>query len=119
MINTFGDRPVGHHDPGYAQSESIEPTGKTIVQENQTNSHLENVYPDSEESLLRLHKAGWTVTCTIIQTAERPIWIVSGYNGENQVLTASPSRDRAWWEACLQARSVAMLGQFPVPKSFS
>ena len=87
------------------------------MSENSTNPRIDDVYPDCEESLLRLHKAGWTVTCTHFQGNDGPIWIVSGYNGENQVLTASPSRDRAWWEACLQARSVGMLGRFPIPKS--
>ena len=89
------------------------------MSENQTDAHVENVYPDSEESLCRLHSAGWTVNCTKFESGGGLIWIVSGYNGENQVLTASHSRDRAWYEACLQARSVAMLGRFPIPKYYS
>ncbi|MFO0951110.1 MAG: hypothetical protein U0835_08160 [Isosphaeraceae bacterium] len=60
---------------------------------------------------MRLHAAGWTVNCTEFQGVHGPIWIVSGYNGENQVLTAAPSRDEAWWHACIQARSVGMLGR--------
>lgn len=74
-----------------------------------TNEDIDCPHPDSEESLLRLHAAGWSVVCTRFVGANGPVWIVSGYNGENQVLTASSDRDEAWWQACLQARSVGML----------
>ena len=69
------------------------------------------LFPDAEESLLRLHGAGWSVNCTAFHGAKGPVWIVSGYNGENQVLTAASTRDEAWWQACAQARSVGMLGR--------
>ncbi len=65
----------------------------------------------AEESLTRLHRAGWSVTCTEFRNQKGPIWIVSGYNGENQVLTAGTSCDEAWWMACLQARIVGMLAR--------
>jgi hypothetical protein len=68
-------------------------------------------FPDAEESLLRMHDAGWSVTCTEFHGKLGPVWIVSGFNGENQVLTAASTRDEAWWQACLQARSVGMLGR--------
>jgi hypothetical protein len=68
-------------------------------------------FPEAEESLIRLHNAGWSVVCTAFKGAQGRVWIVSGYNGENQVLTASPDRDEAWWHACIQARSVGMLGR--------
>jgi hypothetical protein len=68
-------------------------------------------FPSAGESLQRLHDAGWSVSCTRFQGAQGPVWIVSGYNGENQVLTAAADRDEAWWQACLQARSVGMLGR--------
>lgn len=67
-------------------------------------------FPAAEESLVRLHEAGWNVTCTAFQGSDGAVWIVSGYNGENQVLTASANRDEAWWHACIQARAAGMLG---------
>ncbi|MFO0908752.1 MAG: hypothetical protein U0794_10395 [Isosphaeraceae bacterium] len=75
------------------------------------NEQIGGPFPSSEESLLRLHGAGWSVVCTAFQSAKGTIWIVSGYNGENQVLTAASCRDEAWWHACIQARSVGMLGR--------
>jgi hypothetical protein len=68
-------------------------------------------FPRAEESLDRLHRAGWSVVATAFVGDRGRVWIVSGYNGENQVLTASADRDEAWWHACLQARSVGMLGR--------
>jgi hypothetical protein len=76
-----------------------------------TNEHVSDQFPSSEESLLRLHDAGWSVTCTAFQGENGTVWIVSGHNGENQVLTAALTRDEAWWQACIQARSVGMLGR--------
>lgn len=75
-----------------------------------TNEQVQGPYPDAEESLVQLHGAGWSVVCTRFQGSCGPVWIVSGFNGENQVLTAASSRDEAWFQACLQARSVGMLG---------
>lgn len=80
-----------------------------------TNGQLERAFPCAEESLLRLHRAGWSVSCTVFHGWGGPVWIVSGYNGENQVLTAATTRDEAWWQACLQARSVGMLGRLTPP----
>ena len=54
-------------------------------------------FPDAEESLLRLHRSGWSVNCTRFHGGKGPVWIVSGYNGENQVLSAAATRDEAWW----------------------
>ena len=78
---------------------------------NETNDEDRAEFPCAEESLIRLHRAGWTVTCTEFRGRKGPIWIVSGYNGANQVLTASPDRGEAWWMACVQARSVGMLAR--------
>lgn len=75
------------------------------------NDETANEFPACEESLTRLHSAGWSVVCTEFQGPNGPVWIVSGYNGENQVLAAAPDRDEAWWQACIQARSVGMLGR--------
>lgn len=77
----------------------------------ETNEEVRDRFPSAEESLTRLHRAGWSVTCTEFRGPAGPVWIVSGYNGENQVLTAAPTRDEAWWLACVQARSVGMLGR--------
>jgi hypothetical protein len=68
-------------------------------------------FPEAEESLERLHRAGWSVNCTKFENKLGFVWIVSGYNGENQVLTAASTRDEAWWQASLQARSVGMLAR--------
>lgn len=75
------------------------------------NEQVGSPFPDAEESLLRLYDAGWSVNCTEFHGKLGPVWIVSGFNGENQVLTAAATRDEAWWQACLQARSVGMLGR--------
>ena len=76
-----------------------------------TDGEVRGPFPSAEESLVRLREAGWEVGCSAFSGEEGRVWIVSGYNGENQVLTASPDRDEAWWQACLQARSVGMLGR--------
>jgi hypothetical protein len=75
------------------------------------NDEVRDPFPSAEESLLRLHRAGWSVNCTEFEGRDGPVWIVSGYNGENQVLTAAPTLEEAWWLACVQARSVGMLGR--------
>ncbi len=77
----------------------------------ETNDEIRDRFPTSEDSLGRLHRAGWSVTCTACTGSQGSIWIVSGYNGENQVLTYAANRDEAWWMACIQARSVGMLGR--------
>ena len=81
------------------------------------NNEVSSPFPSAEESLIALHRAGWSVNCTAFESEGRPVWIVSGYNGENQVLTAALTRDEAWWQACLQARSVGMLGRRTEPVS--
>ncbi len=68
-------------------------------------------FPEAEESLSRLHRAGWSVACTAFKGPQTQVWMISGYNGENQILTVSANRDEAWWHACIQARSVGMLGR--------
>ena len=81
----------------------------------ETNGEIRGPFPDAEESLHRLHRAGWSVNCAAFQGESGRVWIVSGYNGENQLLTASADRDEAWWQACLQARSVGMLARWNGP----
>lgn len=77
----------------------------------ETDGEVREPFPSAVESLIRLHRAGWEVTCTAFRGEAGRVWIVSGYNGENQVLTSSGDRDEAWWHACLQARAVGMLGR--------
>ena len=88
---------------------------KALLHEHDANEEVARIYPAAEESLVRLHRAGWSVVCTEFRGGKGPVWIVSGYNGENQVLTAASTKEEAWWQACLQARSVGMLGRLSVP----
>jgi len=76
-------------------------------------------FPEAEESVIRLHDAGWSVVCSRFKGPTGPVWIVSGYNGENQILTASWDRDEAWWHACLQARSAGMLRLSRAPSAIA
>jgi hypothetical protein len=62
-------------------------------------------YPTVDESLERLHRAGWSVGD--YGTATR--WVVSGGNGENLLFAVGGSRAEAWWRACEQAAAVGML----------
>jgi hypothetical protein len=62
-------------------------------------------YPSVDESLDRLHRAGWSVGD--YDTATR--WVVSGSNGENLICAEGASRAEAWWRACGQAAAVGML----------
>jgi hypothetical protein len=78
----------------------------------------ETCFPTAEESLLRLHRAGWSVSCTKFTSPTGPVWIVSGYNGENLVCIAGPTRDEAWWLACEQARAAGMLGRPVMPSAW-
>jgi hypothetical protein len=72
-------------------------------------------FPDAEESLARLLRAGWEIDSTRFQGAEGPVWVVSGHNGENQVRVAAPTREEAWWRACEAAQAVGMLGRPSLP----
>jgi hypothetical protein len=56
-------------------------------------------YATVDESLDRLHRAGWSVGD--YGTVTR--WVVSGSNGENLVYAEVGSRPEAWWRACEQA----------------
>lgn len=75
----------------------------------------EGRFPNAVDSLKRLHGAGWQIGCTRFKGPEGPVWIVSGYNGENQVCVAAADRDEAWWRACEAAQAVGMLGRPHLP----
>jgi hypothetical protein len=62
-------------------------------------------YSSVDESLDRLHRAGWSVGD--YGTATR--WFVSGSNGENLLYAEGRARDEAWWRAGEQAAAVGML----------
>jgi hypothetical protein len=62
-------------------------------------------YPPVDESLDRLHRAGWSVGD--YGTATR--WVVSGSNGENLIFATGSTRPEAWWRACEQAAAGGML----------
>src|SRR4051794_27579679 len=51
-----------------------------------TNEDVGSTFPSAEESLAQLQGAGWSVVCTRFQGSKGAVWIVSGHNGENQVL---------------------------------
>jgi hypothetical protein len=62
-------------------------------------------YPTVDESLDRLHRAGWSIGD--VATATR--WVVTGQNGENLLQAEGTSRAEAYWRACVQARALGML----------
>ena len=66
-------------------------------------------YPTVDESLDRLHRAGWSVGDTAFGPDHALVWLVSGSNGENRLEARGGSRAEAYWRACVQAREVGML----------
>jgi hypothetical protein len=66
-------------------------------------------WPTVDESLDRLHRAGWSVGDSAFGSSHALVWGVSGNNGENVVIAFGKTRAEAWWRACVQAREVGML----------
>jgi hypothetical protein len=66
-------------------------------------------YLSPDESLARLHRAGWSVGDVRLLTAEGAVWWVSGTNGENALSARGRTQAKAWHHACLQARALGML----------
>jgi hypothetical protein len=64
-----------------------------------------STYSNVDESRDRLHRAGWSVG----EIASATRWLVTGSNGENQLVAEGRSQAEAWWNASLQARAVGML----------
>jgi hypothetical protein len=62
-------------------------------------------YPSVDESLDRLHRAGWSIG----ETAGSVAWIVSGMNGEHVIRAEGCSQAEARHRAALQAEAVGML----------
>jgi hypothetical protein len=65
-------------------------------------------YPSVDESLDRLHRAGWSVGEAGTATGS----LVLGTNGENLLEARGASQTEAWWRAYEQARAVGMLAAF-------
>jgi hypothetical protein len=67
-------------------------------------------YSPSEESLIRLHRSGWSAGDAAFAGKDgRLAFWVTGTNGENAIHARAESLDEAWWRAVEQARSVGML----------
>ena len=62
-------------------------------------------YPTVDESLDRLHRAGWSVG----HARFGETWSVYGAIGENVIDAAGPALDEAYWRACELARAIGML----------
>jgi hypothetical protein len=62
-------------------------------------------FPTPDESLFRLHCAGWSVG----ETATASGWLVSGSNGENRIHALGASQAEAWHRALEQAKAVGMV----------
>jgi hypothetical protein len=71
--------------------------------------------PNSDESFLRLHAAGWSIGDAAYVWRGALVWLVTGSNGENVIRAEGPSRDAAWWAAVGQAQAVGMIGAGPGP----
>ena len=64
----------------------------------------------SDDSVARLHGAGWTVGDVGAHTDAGHVWIVIGTNGENQIEARGTTQDETWHNAVLQAEMVGMAG---------
>ena len=65
---------------------------------------MANNSPNSDESLHRLHRAGWSIGETAVLTADgRQLVLVTGSNGENAIRVQAETVDEAWWRAVEQA----------------
>jgi len=67
--------------------------------------------PTSDESFIRLKRAGWSVGDMCVLTAAGPAWLVTGANGENVVEAWGATQGEAWHRACQQAQALGMLGR--------
>jgi hypothetical protein len=63
-------------------------------------------YPSAEESLARLHAAGWTVG----EVRAGSSWLVTGANGKNATGAEGATSAEACWWAVHQAETVGMAG---------
>jgi hypothetical protein len=68
---------------------------------------MARAHPSPDESLRRLHAAGWSVG----ETGTASGWVVSGQNGENVIEARGATQSEAWHRACEQAEALGMLGR--------
>jgi hypothetical protein len=68
-------------------------------------------FPSSDDSFIRLQRAGWTVGDAAVHTVDAVLWMVSGTNGENRIEARGASQAEAWWRAVEQAAAVGMAGE--------
>ncbi len=68
-------------------------------------------YPAIDESLDRLHRAGWSVGDAAFGPEHALMWLVTGNKGENAIQASRGTRAEAYWNACVQAREVGMLAR--------
>jgi hypothetical protein len=66
--------------------------------------------PSPDESLARLHKAGWSVGDACFLTARGMVWKVTGASGETRIKPDGATQAHAWHRACQQAEALGMLG---------
>lgn len=68
--------------------------------------------PPDVRALVMLHRAGWSIGDVVAKGLDgRPVWIVSGSNGENLIRVEGLSKVEAWLCAVESARSLGMLGR--------
>jgi hypothetical protein len=53
---------------------------------------MSTAVPGSDESFLRLHAAGWSIGDAAVAGPSRPVWLVTGTNGENRIRAEGPTR---------------------------
>jgi hypothetical protein len=68
--------------------------------------------PISDESFLRLHAAGWSISAAayVERGSDDLVWLVTGTNGVKSIRAEGPTRDEAWWAPVGQEAAVVMLG---------
>jgi WD40 repeat protein len=62
------------------------------------------LYPDCQESMDRLRRAGWLVSDMVVTAAEGPRWVVLGHHGPRSFQAQGATREEAWWRACQDAQ---------------
>jgi hypothetical protein len=69
------------------------------------------LYPPSDESLHRLHRAGWSAGEAAFAGKDGLAFWVTGMNGENLIKARGDTMEEAWWRAVQQAEAVGMIGR--------
>jgi WD40 repeat protein len=61
-------------------------------------------YPDCQESMERLRRAGWLVSDMVVTEEGGARWLVLGQQGPHRIQARGQTREEAWWRACEQAQ---------------